>query len=295
MRVLVTGAGGQVGSLVAGQLAGHEVLATDRDTFDLTDRENVESVVASFGPHVIINCAAYTDVDGCERNPDLAYAVNALGVRHLAVASRRIDAHVVHVSTDFVFDGQLGRPYREWDTPNPLSEYGRSKLGGEQELERHAGSWSIARTAWVYGDTARDFFSWVVKNYAAGELRGIADDQYASPTYALDLAHVLVQLATRRSQGVFHVVNAGSSNRWDQGVAALAALGVDGAAIPRLDSASLNRPAARPLDSTLDSHALTAAGIDPMRKWEDALRDYVTGPLVASLEPQVRAALSERR
>lgn len=284
MRVLVTGANGQVGSRVAACLAGHTVLAADHAALDLADRENVEAVVSAFGPDVVVNCAAYTDVDGCERDPDRAYGVNALGVRHLAVATARLGAHVVHISTDFVFDGALGRAYREWDTPNPISEYGRSKLGGEVELAAHAASWTIARTAWVYGNPGRDFPSWVVGAHRAGTLTGIADDQHGSPTHAGDLAAVLAALAVRRATGLFHVVNEGRASRWEQGVAALGALGVDGTSVPRISGASLGRPAARPADSTLEGHALAACGIDPPRKWEGALADYVTGPLRAALD-----------
>jgi dTDP-4-dehydrorhamnose reductase len=279
VRVVVTGADGQVGALVVARLGGHDVIAANRRTLDLAQREHVEQVLGELAPDVVINCAAYTDVDGCERNPGRAYAVNALGVRHLAVAAARVDAHVVHVSTDFVFDGALGRPYREWDDTHPLSEYGRSKLGGEQELQRHGRSWAIARTAWVYGKPGQDFVSWVVKAHAAGELTGIADDQYGSPTYADDLARVLVDLTVRRSQGVFHCMNEGRASRWEQGVAALEARGVDASGVARISAASLDRPAVRPDDSTLESHALQAAGIEPLRKWEDALVEYVTGPL----------------
>ena len=138
MRILVTGAGGQVGGRVVEALVGHDVLAAARDTLDLAQREQVEQVVGAFAPDVVINTAAMTSVDACERDPEQAFAVNALGVRTLAQAAARRRAHVVHVSTDYVFDGHASRHYDEWDAVHPLSEYGRSKLGGEVEVARHA-------------------------------------------------------------------------------------------------------------------------------------------------------------
>src|SRR5579885_829152 len=146
MRILVTGAGGQVGSEVAHHLPHCEVVALDRAACDLADRDSVEQAVAAAAPAAVVNCAAWTDVDGCEADPTRAVLVNALGVRHLAVACARVGAHLVHVSTDYVFSGDKAGPYDEWDEPAPRSVYGRSKLGGEREVAGHAGSWAIART-----------------------------------------------------------------------------------------------------------------------------------------------------
>ena len=147
VRILVTGAAGQVGARVVEALAGTTTCsARRRDTLDLAEREQVEQVVAEFAPDAVVNAAAMTNVDGCERDPERAFAVNALGVRTLAQATARRGAHLVHVSTDYVFDGAATRPYDEWDAVHPISEYGRSKLGGELEVERHAASWATVRT-----------------------------------------------------------------------------------------------------------------------------------------------------
>ncbi|MFZ4515776.1 MAG: dTDP-4-dehydrorhamnose reductase [Acidimicrobiia bacterium] len=276
-RILVTGAHGQVGTYLVPMLDGHEVLACSHAQLDISDRTAVEGLVGEFVPQVVINTAAMTDVDGCETNPERAYAVNALAVRWIAIAASRVGAHLVQVSTDYVFDGTALESYREWDTVNPISVYGKSKLAGEIECAAHATSWSIARTAWVYGKPGGDFVSWVLRADAAGDLHGLVDDQAGSPTYAKDLAAVLVQLAARRAPGVFHVANAGVATRFAQGVAALEAVGRTTDHVKGMPSSALPRPAARPAFSALADTALAAAGIAPMRPWRDALVEYCAG------------------
>lgn len=274
-RFLVTGAGGQVGTALAGVLAADDAVLCGRSEFDIADRDVVEQTVAAVAPDVIINTAALTDVDGCEADPDLAYAVNALGVRWLAVAANRVRAHLVHVSTDYVFDGESREPYREWDGVRPISVYGASKLGGEIECAQHAASWTVARTSWVYGARGADFPSWVLDAHAAGSLKGLVDDQTGSPTYAADLARVLRDLGVRRAPGMFHAANAGAATRLEQGLATLEFAGRDATGVEGMPSSALPRPAARPTFSALADSGLARAGVTPMRHWRDALRDYL--------------------
>lgn len=274
-RFLVTGAGGQVGSVLVELLSEHDVLACGHGDLDIASRDAVEQVVAAYAPDVIINPAAITDVDGCEADPDLAYAVNALGVRWLAEAANFVGAHLVHVSTDYVFDGAAREPYREWDQPHPISVYGASKLGGEIECAQHATSWAIARTSWVYGERGSDFVSWLLDADAAGSLKGLVDDQTGSPTYSVDLARVLRDLAVRRAQGVFHAANAGAATRLEQGIAALECAGRDASGVEGIASSTLPRPAARPVYSALVDSSLRRVGIEPMRHWRDALQAYL--------------------
>ncbi len=271
-RVLVTGAGGQVGQAVMPALAGHHVLGATHGELDLADHEQIELVVASFGPEAVVNCAAVTDVDGCERDPDRAYAVNALGVRHLAVAASRLGAHIVHVSTDYVFDGEAGRPYTEWDDVGPISVYGRSKLGGERELADHARSWAIVRTSWVFGEWGADFVHYAL-NADAG--RGFVDDQTSVPTYSVDLARVLVRLAVERRAGLYHVTNQGSCTRYELARDVLELAGRDAASLKAISAVDLDRPAARPRASVLDGVALRAVGLGPLRHYRDALAEYL--------------------
>jgi len=277
VRILVTGAAGQVGARVVEVLGErHEVLGAPRDTLDLADREQVEQVVAEFAPDAVVNAAAMTNVDGCERDPERAYAVNALGVRTLAQASARRGAHLVHISTDYVFDGASSLPYHEWDAARPLSHYGRSKLGGEQEVERHAASWATVRTSWVFGRRGTDLVSWAFGAFDRGELDGVLADQVSIPTYAPDLAGLLARFAVERRQGLFHVTSGSEAvTRHELIVTALRARGVDPSGIAPIDAADLDRPAARPPMSALDNRALRLAGLPSLRSWRDAVTEYV--------------------
>jgi dTDP-4-dehydrorhamnose reductase len=277
VRILVTGAAGQVGARVVGALEEHhEVLGAARDTLDLADREQVEQVVAEFAPHAVVNAAAMTNVDGCERDPERAYAVNALGVRALAQASARRGAHLVHVSTDYVFDGESSEPYHEWDAVRPISHYGRSKLGGELEVERHAASWATVRTSWVFGRRGTDLVSWAFGAFDRGELDGVLADQVSIPTYAPDLAVLLARFAVERRQGLFHATSGSEvCTRHELIVTALRARGVDPSGIAPVDAGDLDRPAARPPMSALDNRALRLAGLPGLRPWRDAVTEYV--------------------
>ena len=277
MRILVTGAAGQVGARVVAALdAHHEVLGADRSALDLVDREQVEQVVGEFAPDAVVNAAAMTNVDACERDPERAFAVNALGVRTLAQATARRAAHLVHVSTDYVFDGTATRPYDEWDAVGPISEYGRSKLGGELEVERHAASWAIVRTSWVFGRRGTDLLSWAFGAFDRGELDGVLADQVGIPTYAPDLAVLLARFAVERRQGLYHVTSGSEAvTRHELIVHALRERGVDPSGVVPLDASDLDRPAARPPMSALDDRALRLAGLPSLRPWRDAVTEYV--------------------
>jgi dTDP-4-dehydrorhamnose reductase len=276
VRILVTGAAGQVGARVAGALPGHDVLAAGRDVLDLADREQVEQVVAEFAPDAVVNAAAMTNVDACERDPERAFTVNALGVRWLAQATARRGGHVVHVSTDYVFDGEANRAYDEWDAVHPISEYGRSKLGGEVELAQHAASWATVRTSWVFGRRGTDLVSWAFGAFDRGELDGVLADQVSIPTYAPDLANLLARFAVERRQGMFHVTSGGEAvTRHELIVTALRARGADPSGVAPIDAADLDRPAARPRMSALDNRALRLAALPALRSWRDAVTDYV--------------------
>jgi dTDP-4-dehydrorhamnose reductase len=275
VRVLVTGAGGQVGALVAGHLPHHEVVALGHTDLDLADRDQVEQVVGAGGPDAVVNAAALTNVDACERDPELAFAVNALGVRHLAVASERVGAHVVHISTDYVFDGEASRPYDEWDAVGPLSEYGRSKLGGERELAEHASSWATVRTSWVFGKHDTDLVSWAFGAYDRGELDGVLAESRSIPTYAPDLAALLARFAVTRRTGLYHVTSGSEAvTRHELIVSALRMRGLDADGVAPVTEIP-DRPARRPKFSALDNRALRLDGEPGLRPWRDALADYV--------------------
>ena len=274
----MTGAAGQVGARVVEALTGHDVLAAARDTLDLANWEQVEQVVAEFAPEAVVNTAAMTNVDACERDPERAFAVNALGVRTLAQATARLGAHLVHVSTDYVFDGRADRPYDEWDAVRPISEYGRSKLGGEAEVAGHAHSWATVRTSWVFGRRGTDLVSWAFGAFDRGELDGVLADQVSIPTFAPDLAVLLARFAVERRQGLFHATSGSEAvTRHELIVTALRARGADPSGVAPIEAADLDRPAARPPMSALDNRALRLAALPGLRPWRDAVTDYVKG------------------
>jgi dTDP-4-dehydrorhamnose reductase len=226
MRILVTGAEGQLGRDLTDALAGrvplggtrcrlwapegplpgsdHEVLATDIGNMPVDDRAAVQHVMRDFAPDVVLHGGALTAVDACETEVDLAYAVNAIGTRNVAEAATQLGAHLLYVSTDYVFDGTSSRPYREWDAPNPQSVYGASKLAGERECP--PGS-TIVRTSWVCGAHGSNMVKTALRLAAGdGPLRFV-DDQHGSPTFTADLAPALITLGLDRRPGVFHVTN----------------------------------------------------------------------------------------
>ena len=276
MRVLVAGGGGQVGARVAEHLTGHDVVTLARRELDITSRDSVEQVVGELVPDAIVNAAAMTDVDGCERDPDAALLANTLGPRWLAIAARRVGAHVVQVSTDYVFDGEHQRPYDEWDAVHPLSEYGRSKLGGEREIAAHAPSWAVVRTAWVFGRRGTDLVSWAFGAYERGELTGVFADQVSVPTYAPDLAALLARFAVARTEGLFHVTSGSEpTTRHELITAALRARGLDADGVAPITQVATDRPARRPAYSVLDNRALRLGGQPALRSWRDAIAEYV--------------------
>ncbi len=292
MRILITGADGQLGrdlldalsgrvpvggrrcSLLApeGPLPGldHELLATDIGTMRLEDRDAVQHVVRAFRPDLVLHGGAFTAVDACESEVDLAYAVNAVGTRHVAEAAVAVNAHLLYVSTDYVFDGRSERPYREWDAPNPLSVYGASKLAGERECP--PGS-TIVRTSWVCGAHGANMVKTALRlAEGTGTLRFV-DDQHGSPTFTADLAAAIVTLGTDRRPGVFHVTNVGTTTWWGLVRATLEAAGADPGRVQPISTPELAppRPAPRPANSVLDNMALRLSGLPPLPDWEDGL------------------------
>lgn len=263
MRVLVTGAGGQLGRELAEVFAGPSIdlVALDRSALDVADRDAVLGAVTTLRPDAVVHPAAWTAVDACEGDPDRAFRVNALGTRHVADAARRVGAHVTYVSTDYVFDGTKPAPYVEWDDPSPASVYGRSKLGGERELD--PGS-TVVRTAWVFGRHGGNMVKTLLRLASAGdgEVRFV-DDQRGCPTAADDLASVIRHLVTARLPGTFHVTNTGPTTWFDFARDVFAAAGADPQRVAPISTAELDppRPAPRPANSVLDNAALRLSGI----------------------------------
>ena len=290
MRVLITGAGGQLGRDLAaafsGQVApggrrrsllgpdgpgpGVDVVGATHADLPVDERAAVIEALHALRPDVVVHTAAWTAVDACEGDPDRAYRVNALGTRHVAESAAAVGAHLVYVSTDYVFDGTADRPYLEWDAPRPISVYGASKLAGE--LECRPGS-TIVRTSWVCGASGPNMVRTALRLAAGdGPLRFV-DDQRGSPTFSADLSAAVVTLATDRLPGVHHVTNQGETTWYGFVRAVVEASGKDGGRVEPITTAELDppRPARRPANAVLDNAALRLATLPLLPDWRDAL------------------------
>jgi len=278
VRVLITGGSGQLGTDLARACAtaGDDVVAVDRDQLDVADRSAVDEVVMGGRFEVVVNAAAWTAVDDCEADPDRAYLVNALACRWLAEGCRRAGSHLVHVSTDYVFDGTLDRAYHEWDAPNPRSVYGASKLAGEREVLAGLPGATVVRTSWVFGVHGHNMVKTVLSLRGRDEL-AFVDDQRGCPTASADLAVAVRSLAVERAPGLYHVTNAGPTTWFGFVRDVLELAGEDPAKVRPITTAELQppRPAPRPANSVLDGLALRLAGHRPLRHYRDALAEVV--------------------
>ncbi len=275
MRVLITGSAGQLGSeLVPLFTANHEVLGVDLHNLDITDRDAVLGTITQFEPELIVHGAALTAVDLCETEVELAYKVNAAATRYIADGARRVGAHLTYVSTDYVFDGDKGSAYVEWDHTNPQSIYGASKLAGEQELDPGA---TICRTSWVCGQHGNNMVKTLLKLANDGVNPSFVNDQFGHPTFAADLAAVIYTLTTGKIPGVFHVTNQGAVSWYEFAQAVFAAAGHDPSRVSPISTAELDppRPAKRPAYSVLDNMALRFQGFAPTRHFSEPLAEVV--------------------
>lgn len=274
MQLLVTGAGGQLGHDVAAAFRGHDVVALRHGDLDVTDREAVLQAVTTLRPQAIVHCAAWTAVDACESDPDRAFAANALAVRHVAESARRVGAHVCHISTDYVFDGEKPTPYTEWDQPAPRSVYGASKLAGERELDLDS---TIVRTSWVCGEHGSNMVHTILRLAAERDQLAFVDDQRGHPTFTEDLALAIRRLVVDRRPGLFHVTNQGAVSWFEFARAVLAAAGQDPGRVRPIRTAELDppRPAPRPANSVLDNAALRLGGLPLLAHYREPLQRLV--------------------
>ena len=275
-RLLITGVYGQLGRALEriASRRGLAAVAHDQDTLDIRDAAAVERCVLQVAPETVINCAAYTAVDGCESDREAAYATNADAVGHLAAACNTVGSRLVQISTDYVFSGDSRQPYTENDPTAPLGVYGRSKLRGE-ELARTADRWLIVRTAWLYGHHGRNFVEAICTQLLSGAtpIRVVAD-QVGSPTSCDDLASAILDLELRGATGVVHAVNTGSTS-WHGFAAEIARqLGIPADIVP-ITTGELPRPAPRPAYSVLDTSLLATLIGRRMDPWQAALARYL--------------------
>ncbi len=286
MRVLVTGACGMLGTHVCSQLQDqHEVLQTDvldcPRQLDIADADQVFSVFDDFKPELVVHCAAMTNVDGCTSDPDAAFKANAVGTCNVACACSKLDAAMVYISTDYVFDGEKGTPYTEFDTPNPGNVYGASKLAGERAVKELLKKFYIVRTSWLYAANGKNFALAILKaSEINNELRVVAD-QFGSPTYAPDLAAFIASLAGSPGYGTYHYTNSGQCNWHAFATRILQEAGKDQVKVVPIKTEEWPTPTKRPKYSVLRHYRMELLGKDTARPWEEAVAEFISAWITA--------------
>lgn len=288
MKILITGSNGQLGSeltkiLREGRseigpipevMINAQLDSIDLDDLDITDINASSLYITAASPDIIINCAAYTDVDACEANREDAFRVNAIGARNMAICAEKIGAKLVHLSTDYVFAGDAERPYSEFDLPAPKSVYGLTKLAGEDYVRQFSTRWFIVRTAWLYGLSGRNFVKTILKRASeTGKLK-VVDDQIGNPTNAADLAHHILKIAAAGEYGLCHCTGKGECSWYEFAKKIVEYSGIE-AMVEPCTSDEYPRPAKRPSYSSLDHMMLRSTVGDEMRSWQEALRSFL--------------------
>jgi len=276
MKILITGSRGQLGLEIIKQLKCREqieLIETDVHNLDIVNQKEVFALVEQQKPDVIINCAAYTNVDGCEANEIDAFRVNAIGAQNLSAAAYSVGAKMVQVSTDYVFDGTGNSPKREYDKVNPQSVYGVSKELGEQLVKQTNPKHFILRTAWLYGE-GNNFVRTMIKISKEKTEISVVNDQIGSPTSTVDLARCIIDLISTDSYGTYHATCEGQCSWYDFAKRIFEIKGININVIP-MTSDKLDRPAPRPKFSVLDNFMLKLMGLNSFRNWEEALNEYL--------------------
>ena len=288
MKLLITGSNGQLGSEVKKILKSKRtelgpipdiflsacIDCVDVEELDITNKEAVLVYVKKSEPNIIINCAAYTNVDDCEDNINSAFLVNAIGARNMAIVAEKVNAKLVHISTDYVFAGDGNKPYQEFDIPNPKSIYGASKNMGEQYVRDFCTRYYIVRTAWLYGYVGKNFVKTIMKvGHDTGSLK-VVNDQVGNPTNAVDLAHHILKIAAKEEYGIYHCTGIGECTWFDFASKIIEYAGIK-ANISPCTTDEYQRTAMRPAYSALDNTMLRCTIGDEMRTWQEALKCFI--------------------
>src|SRR2546427_10429207 len=272
MRILITGAKGQLGQELQRVLTGEDVIAADRPDYELTDPK-LGDKIASIRPNLVIHTAGYTDVDGCERDSEIAFAVNAQGTRRVAEGAAKANARLIYISTDFVFDGKKTEPYTERDPVNPLNVYGRSKLAGEEEALKGCRRTLVLRTSWLYGVHGKNFVKTILSLAGTRPEIRVVEDQRGSPTYARHLAQVIAGLIRSDLTGVIHAGGEGECSRYEFAKAILQESGLGCRVVP-ISTAESGRLALRPPYSALSTAFLHQHGLS-LPPWREGVRQFL--------------------
>ncbi|MEK7776757.1 MAG: dTDP-4-dehydrorhamnose reductase [Planctomycetota bacterium] len=287
MKILVTGARGMLGRYLVGMLSnlpvagnvGLEVTATDREQLDITHPQNTLRFVSDCKPDVIVNCAAFTNVDACETQVSDAFAVNTTGAKSVAMAGKEVGAKIVHISTDYVFDGSKMDSYGETDKPNPLSVYGKSKLEGERAIQEIADNYAILRTAWVFGPYRRNFVTAILERGKKDRKVSVVIDQHGSPTYTADLSQAVWNVISQDVRGLYHFTNMGRCSRYDWAKKIFELTGEPVSVLP-VKTADYKRAAVVPQNSALNCAKYLLATGHKIRPWQEALEEYLQKTLL---------------
>jgi len=289
MKILITGSDGQLGSELKNLLKNKQselgaipelikdakIVCIDISELDITNKEAVVVYTQKTRPDIIINCAAYTNVDDCEKNIDEAFQVNAIGARNMAIGAQEIKAKLIHISTDYVFSGDGCRLYREFDLPDPQSVYGASKYLGEQYVREFCSKYFIVRTAWLYGYVGNNFVKTIMKVGREKGLLKVVNDQIGNPTNAVDLAYHILKIAETSEYGIYHCAGNGECSWFDFAKKIVEYAGIKATVSP-CTTKEYPRPAKRPAYSVLDNMMLRCTVGDEMRNWQDALKSFIS-------------------
>ncbi|HQE92140.1 MAG TPA: dTDP-4-dehydrorhamnose reductase [Anaerolineae bacterium] len=274
MRILLTGHKGQLGRTLLPLLVDHDVLGIDLPEYDITNRVALLALVRDFCPDLIVHTAALTNVDGCARDPALAYHVNGMGTQNVALAAAAVDAEMLYVSSNEVFDGRATEPYHEWAATHPINAYGRSKLAGEWYTRHLLKRFYIVRTMWLYAAGGRNFPHRIIELADEGGSLNVVTDEVGNPTYVVDMARALVALIETHAYGIYHLVNAGVASRYEFAREILRLSGREHIPVNPIPSADFQRASTPPLYAPLANHAAAALGIR-LRPWQEALAEFL--------------------
>lgn len=277
LKVLITGKNGQLGFDFYQLLKGKEdVVAAGRDDFDVTDLDSANKFIREYMPDIVIHCAAYTKVDDSEKHIDIAYKVNAIGSGNIASICSDIGAIMVYISTDYVFDGEKSMPYNEFDIPNPINVYGKSKLTGENIVKEILDKHYIVRTSWLYGKNGNNFVKTMLRLSKMKDEIKVVNDQHGTPTYTKDLAEGIYFLIKSGAYGIYHMTNSGMTTWYEFARKIFELSGIKTQVMP-ISSEEYNSPAKRPKYSVLDNFILRHRFDYKLRNWEDAIKEFLIG------------------